>query len=222
MSTLSSLPPELLERVAIFAAAPPGDPRAIAKLGQADRLLRSIVCSEHNQQRWREVFLDAFDDPRNALEVRTVEKTEGFGYPGKGKGKRRASVSGMEGEDEDAFNWEATYRARIYTAALLGLYDGDTRLTQTRMSIPSVDISCLLKSIVSASAVLYTSPLVPSTWTLSTVTTPDLDFGKAFVLSMPSPIRAIHVCLHACVQCRGISRTNRIYAVYLSFCANLS
>jgi hypothetical protein len=28
MSTLSTLPPELLERIALFAAAPPGDPRA--------------------------------------------------------------------------------------------------------------------------------------------------------------------------------------------------
>lgn len=67
-STLLALPSELIESVLICSCSP----RTVASVSQTCRALHTLVYASPDSHLWREIFLTIWDDPRPALEHRSL------------------------------------------------------------------------------------------------------------------------------------------------------
>jgi hypothetical protein len=133
-SSLSSLPPELIEEIIIFSALL-GDVRTPSTLAQTCRPLRTLVYHQMHKYLWHEMFLILFDDPRPALDVRALGSApapQQLNPTDKGKGKSKDCLPSHD------FPWEDEYKLRIWAESFI--------LRRTRPPLSDHDASCDLPS----------------------------------------------------------------------------
>ena len=108
-----TLPPELLERVIILLSQDNTlGPHSISALSKTSKHFYNViyhpVAKRTDNYLWRGIFLQSFDDPRSALN----------------------RCSQAFDEEEDKFDWEEEYKARIFTSrVLMSSSDADSSLT---------------------------------------------------------------------------------------------
>ncbi|KAF9260392.1 hypothetical protein L218DRAFT_1002867 [Marasmius fiardii PR-910] len=95
MSTITSLPVELLEYILVTCGFL-NDPLSIANLSRTCRFLRDTIYHTSDRHLWREIYLTTFDDPRPVL--RTLGQVEGC--------------------DDEEFDWKTAYQDRVRAVKL--------------------------------------------------------------------------------------------------------